>query len=223
MKRFWEYCFFSYFRDRKMTPTRTHSPVEISVRYARYAETYGFSSNGEMRYYYADGRVSNNKLPQVFIDRGNPSELAFSSFPMRGAGFYRIGDPSGQAGSFSSTFQYNVSNVDAGVVLDFVGFTSSICAENNVGIKYTIPQGISTFAYGLQMLDIGIDTYQNWPPSFENFFDLTITNIGFFGGPMGAYVAFTLGTHKRGLKWAAKYLSEFEMELRRMNSPQTYY
>ncbi len=26
-----------------------------------------FSSNGEMRYYYADGRVSNNKLPQLEI------------------------------------------------------------------------------------------------------------------------------------------------------------
>ena len=48
-----------------MTPTRTYGPEELSVRSVRYAETHGFSSNGEMRYYYADGRVSNNKLPPV--------------------------------------------------------------------------------------------------------------------------------------------------------------
>ena len=66
-----------------------------------------FTSNGEMRYYYADGRVSNLKLPQVFIDRGNPADFtfSFSSLPMRGAGFYRIGDPSEQTGSFSTNFQ----------------------------------------------------------------------------------------------------------------------
>ena len=67
-----------------------------------------FTSGDEMRYYYADGRVSNLKLPQVFIDWGNPADFtfSFSSFPMRGAGFYRIGDPSEQTGSFSSNFQY---------------------------------------------------------------------------------------------------------------------
>ena len=67
-----------------------------------------FTSGDEMRYYYADGRVSNLKLPQVFIDWGNPADFtfSFSSFPMHGAGFYRIGDPSEQTGSFSSNFQY---------------------------------------------------------------------------------------------------------------------
>ena len=67
-----------------------------------------FTSDGEMRYYYADGRISNLKLPQVFIDWGNPADFtfSFSSFPMRGAGFYRIGDPAEQMGSFSTTFQY---------------------------------------------------------------------------------------------------------------------
>ena len=50
-----------------MTPTRTYGPEELSVRSVRYAEIHGFSSNGEMRYYYADGRVSNNKLPQLEI------------------------------------------------------------------------------------------------------------------------------------------------------------
>lgn len=63
--------------------------------------------NGEMRYYYADGRISNLKLPQVFVDWGNPADFtfSFSSLPMRGAGFYRIGDPSEQTGSFSTNFQ----------------------------------------------------------------------------------------------------------------------
>ena len=64
------------------------------------------TSNGEMRYYYADGRVSNLKLPQVFIDWGNPVDFTFSSSPLKGAGFYRIGDPSEQTGSFSSNFRY---------------------------------------------------------------------------------------------------------------------
>ena len=67
-----------------------------------------FTSGDEMRYYYADGRVSNLKRPQVFVDWGNPADFtfSFSSFPMRGAGFYRIGDPSEQMGGFSSNFQY---------------------------------------------------------------------------------------------------------------------
>jgi len=57
-----------------------------------------FTSDGEMRYYYADGRISNIKLPQVFINWGDPADFtfSFSSFPMRGAGFYRIEDPYGQ-------------------------------------------------------------------------------------------------------------------------------
>ena len=67
-----------------------------------------FTSDGEMRYYYADGRISNLKLPQVFIDWGNPVDFTFSSSPLKGAGFYRIGDPSVQTGSFSSNFQYVV-------------------------------------------------------------------------------------------------------------------
>ena len=67
-----------------------------------------FTSDGEMRYYYADGRISNLKLPQVFIDWGNPADFtfSFSSFPMCGAGFYRIEDPSGQTGSLSTNFRY---------------------------------------------------------------------------------------------------------------------
>jgi len=65
-----------------------------------------FTSDGEMRYYYADGRISNLKLPQVFIDWGNPVDFTFSSSPLKGAGFYRIGDPSEQTGSFSSNFRY---------------------------------------------------------------------------------------------------------------------
>lgn len=66
-----------------------------------------FTSGDEMRYYYADGRISNLKLPQVFVDWGNPADFtfSFSTFPMRGAGFYRIGDPSEQTGSFSTNFQ----------------------------------------------------------------------------------------------------------------------
>jgi RHS repeat-associated protein len=181
-----------------------------------------FTSNGEMRYYYADGLISNLKLPQVFIDGGGSKDYAFpfSSAPLQCAG---IGNPSEQVGSFSCNFQFNTSNVDVGLITNYVGVTSSICADNNVGLKYIIPQGISSVAYGVQMVDIGIDTYRNWPPSVENYYDLTTTNIGFWGGPMGAMIGFTLDMYKRGAKWIANYFSELEMELRRMNSPQTYY
>lgn len=79
--------------------------------------------NGEMRYYYADGRISNLKLPQVFIDRGNPADFtfSFSSFPMRGAGFYRIGDPSEQMGSFSTNFHY-VAPINPGYINGLNGY-----------------------------------------------------------------------------------------------------
>ncbi|MDD6184410.1 MAG: RHS repeat-associated core domain-containing protein [Bacteroidales bacterium] len=74
-----------------------------------------FTSDGEMRYYYADGRISNLKLPQVFIDWGNPVDFTFSSSPLKGAGFYRIGDPSEQMGSFSSNFRY-VAPINPGYI-----------------------------------------------------------------------------------------------------------
>ena len=83
-----------------------------------------FTSDGEMRYYYyADGRISNLKLPQVFVDWNKPADFAFSfsSFPMRGAGFYRIGDPSEQTGSFSSNFQ-DVAPISSGYINGFGGF-----------------------------------------------------------------------------------------------------
>ena len=50
-----------------------------------------------------------------------------------------------------------------------------------------------------------------------------MANIGFWGGPFGAYIAFTLDMYKRGIIWTANYCSELEMELRKMNTPQTYY
>ena len=184
-----------------------------------------FTSNGEMRYYYADGLISNLKLPQVFIDRSGSKDYAFpfSFSPLQGASFYQIGIPSEQMGSFSCNFQFNTSNVDVGLITNYVGVTSSICADNNVGLKYISSQGISSVAYEVQMTDVGIDIYKNWPPSVENYYDLTTTNIGFWGGPMGAMIGFTLDMYKRGAKWIANYFSELEMELRRMNSPQTYY
>ena len=90
-----------------------------------------FTSDGEMRYYYADGRVSNLKLPQVFIDWGNPVDFTFSSSPLKGAGFYRIGDPSEQTGSFSSNFQ-NVAPINPGYINGLNGFSLSIGAKNNL-------------------------------------------------------------------------------------------
>lgn len=41
--------------DKMMTPTRTYSPVKISVRYVRYAETHGFTGHE----HYADLKVIN--------------------------------------------------------------------------------------------------------------------------------------------------------------------
>lgn len=72
-------------------------------------------------------------------------------------------------------------------------------------------------------VDIGRDTYKKSPPSFENVYDLATANIVFWGGPEGAIVGFMLDFLKRGAKWTANYLYELEMELRRMNTPQTYY
>ena len=117
----------------------------------------------------------------------------------------------------------NVTTVDVGMVTNFIGVSSSIYSEGNSGLNYNVPYGISVLAYGTQMFDIGRDAYKNWPPSFENAYDFATANIGFWGGPEGAIVGFTLDFLKRGVKWTANYLSEFEMELRRINSPQTYY
>ncbi len=132
-----------------------------------------FTSDGEMRYYYADGRISNLKLPQVLINWGGPNDYAFSfpSAPMQGAGFYRIGDPSEQTGSYSCDFQFNTSNVDVGLISNFVGVSSSIYAEGNKGVNLYIPSVISGIAYGKQMYDIGKEAYNNWPPTIENYYE----------------------------------------------------
>jgi RHS repeat-associated protein len=121
------------------------------------------------------------------------------------------------------TNNHNTSNVDVGLILNFVGLTSSIYADGNSGLNYKIPYGFSAVAYGGQMLYIGKDIYVQGSSSFESVFDFTMANLGFWGGPWGAYVAFTLDMYKRGIIWTANYFSELEMELRRMNSPQTYY
>jgi hypothetical protein len=117
----------------------------------------------------------------------------------------------------------NITNVDIGMIINAIGISSSIYSEGNSGLNYNIPYGISILAYGTQMYDIGRDAYKNWPPSLENAYDFATANIGFLGGPEGALIGLTLDLFKRGVKWTANYLSEFEMELRRMNSPQTYY
>ena len=117
----------------------------------------------------------------------------------------------------------NVTAVDVGMITNVIGISSSIYSEGNSGLNYNIPYGISILAYGTQMYDIGRDAYKNWPPSLENAYDFATANIGFWGGPEGALIGLTLDLFKRGVKWTANYLSEFEMELRRMNSPQTYY
>ena len=95
-----------------------------------------FTSGDEMRYYYKDGRVSNNKISQVFIDWDKPADFTFSlsSFPMRGAGFYRIEDPSGQTGSFSSNFQY-VAPINPGYINGLNGLSMSIGTQYHL-IEY---------------------------------------------------------------------------------------
>jgi hypothetical protein len=82
-----------------------------------------FTSGDEMRYYYANGKISNFKLPQVIIDWGNPADYnySFSTYPLRGAGFLRIEDPSEQTGSFSSNFQY-VAPINPGYINGLNGF-----------------------------------------------------------------------------------------------------
>ena len=42
-----------------ITPTRTYSPVEIPIRYVRYAETHGFTGHE----HYADLKIINMKAP----------------------------------------------------------------------------------------------------------------------------------------------------------------
>ena len=93
-----------------------------------------FTSDGEMRYYYADGRISNLKLPQVFIDWGNPVDFTFYSSPLKGAGFYRIGDPSEQMGSFSSNFQY-VAPINPGYINGLNGIATSMGTQYHL-IEY---------------------------------------------------------------------------------------
>ena len=90
-----------------------------------------FTNDGEMRYYYADGRVSNLKLPQVFIDWGNPVDFTFSSSPLKGAGFYRIGDPSEQTGSYSSIFRY-MAPINPGYINGLNGFSIANGAKTNL-------------------------------------------------------------------------------------------
>ncbi len=92
-----------------------------------------FTSDGEMRYYYADGQISNLKLPQVFINWGEPKDYSFyfSSFPLHGAGFYRIGDPSEQTGSFSNSFQY-VAPISPGYINGLNGFSLSNGVKTNL-------------------------------------------------------------------------------------------
>lgn len=92
-----------------------------------------FTSDGEMCYYYADGRISNLKLPQVFINWGEPKDYSFyfSSFPLHGAGFYRIGDPAEQEGNFSSNFQYVVP-INPGYINGLNGFSIAIGAKTNL-------------------------------------------------------------------------------------------
>ena len=93
-----------------------------------------FTSDGEMRYYYADGRISNLKLPQVFIDWGNPVDFTFYSSPLKGAGFYRIGDPSEQMGSFSSNFQY-VAPINPGYINGLNGIATTMGTQYHL-IEY---------------------------------------------------------------------------------------
>ena len=90
-----------------------------------------FTSDDEMRYYYADGRISNIKLQQVFIDWGNPMDFTFSSFPMRGAGSYRIGDPAEQTGNFSTNFHY-VAPIDPGYINGLNGYGVANGAKTNL-------------------------------------------------------------------------------------------
>ena len=92
-----------------------------------------FTSGDEMRYYYKDGRVSNNKIAQVFIDWGKPVDFTFSlsSFPMCGAGFYRIEDPSGQTGSLSTNFRY-VAPINPGYINGLNGFSLANGAKTNL-------------------------------------------------------------------------------------------
>ena len=92
-----------------------------------------FTSDGEMRYYYADGRISPLDVQQVFIEWNEPSDYAFSlsSTPLRGAGFYRIGDPSEQTGSFSNSFQY-VAPINSGYINGLNGFSIAIGAKTNL-------------------------------------------------------------------------------------------
>ena len=120
------------------------------------------------------------------------------------------------------TKNHNTSNVDVGLILNFVGLMSSICEEDNVGSKYTIPHNVTRAAYLAQLSVISADIYNNGL-CFEHIYDITGATIGRFGGVVGATIGFTMDMNKKGAIWIANYYSELEMELRRMNSPIYYY
>lgn len=120
------------------------------------------------------------------------------------------------------TKNHDISNLDIELILNFVGLTSSICEEDNVGLRYTIPHNVSRATYLAQLSVIFADIYYNGL-CFEHVYDITGTTIGRFGGWTGAMIGFTMDIYKRGAIWIANYYSELEMELRRMNSPIYYY
>ena len=55
--------------DKMMTPTRTYSPVKISVRYVRYAETHGFTGHehyAELKIINMNGRLFDPVIARFF-------------------------------------------------------------------------------------------------------------------------------------------------------------
>lgn len=97
-----------------------------------------------------------------------------------------------------------------------------VSEEGKGVLKYTV-EGVGWITYGTQNARVAKNIYENKRLTIEDSYDLVTTNVGFWGGPCGAMIAFTLDMYKRAAIWISNYYCELEMELRRMNTPEIFY
>ena len=88
-----------------------------------------FTSNGEMRYYHADGAISNIQLPEVTI-AGQGSSDIFTPF-LSSARFGLIDNTLELQGNFSTNFQY-VAPINQGYINGLNGFGMANGAKTNL-------------------------------------------------------------------------------------------
>ena len=172
-----------------------------------------FVCNDEMKYYHADGRITQLDIPEVQID-GTITSIPFPNNNKYTDSQY----------DYSEKNNNNVLNSQVvDITLNAVGVVSSVVSEEGKGVlKYTV-EGVGWITYGTQNARVAKNIYENKRLTIEDSYDLVTTNVGFWGGPCGAMIALTLDMYKRAAIWISNYYSELEMELRRMNTPEIFY